>query len=251
MSLGNTLRQASLRDVFIKRELKRIRVEGIDADEVYIEEIIKRCPKGCKILDIGTGTAHIPVSILKKKGEDVEIIAVDISLASVKIAKKNISKYGNVHLLRADGYNLPFKDSSFNEVIVRLAPHSIREAYRVLKENGWYIHRACGQFNCWKEIHEVFGERAFPYAKAEWWKTSFKRLERYNSVGFKDVYEMAFLVKKYYTFEQMVKEMLFNPIVRNFDLKRDIDKLKELERRFGTKDGIRITADPLIILARK
>ena len=156
-----------------------------------------------------------------------------------------------IHVLKADGYHLPFVDSSFDLAVTRLAPHSIKEAYRVLKKGGWYILRACGRFNCWKEVHEVFGKRALPFVRAEWWRTTFSRLEKLRSRGFREVYEMSFLVNKYYTFEQVVKEMTFNPIVEDFNLEKDYGKLKELERRFKTKKGIRITADPLILFGKK
>ncbi len=90
-----------------------------------------------------------------------------------------------------------------------------------------------------------------PYARASWWKTSAGRLERYEMRGFKEVYEMSFLVKRYYTMDQIIKEMLFNPIVKDFDPKKDETRLKELERRCKTERGIRITGDPIIIFGRK
>jgi len=46
---------------------------------------------------------------------------------------KNIA---NLHLLGADGRYLPFKNEAFLLVTSRLAPHSIKEAYRTLKKNG-------------------------------------------------------------------------------------------------------------------
>lgn len=248
--MADTLEQARLRDIFIKEELPRIKIEGIDVDKVYIDKIIEKAPERGKIIDIGTGNAHIPAKLINRN-RNLEIFAIDLSKASVRIAKENCSFSDKIHVLRADGHNLPFRDSVFDEVIVRLAPHSIKEAYRVLKEGRCYIHRACGIYNCWKEIHEIFGERAMPYATAEWWKTSEGRLERYEMRGFKIVYEMSFLVKKYYTMDQIVMEMKFNPIVRDFDPKKDKHKLKELERKYKTKWGIRITGDPLILFARK
>ncbi len=186
-----------------------------------------------------------------KRNRELEIFALDLSEASVKIAKENSSGVENIEILRADGQNLPFRDLAFDVIIVRLASHSIREAHRVLKEGRWYIHRACGAYNCWKEVHEIFGERAEPYSRADWWKSSTGRLERYMMRGFKIVYEMSFLVRRYYTMEQIIKEMLFNPVVKDFDPKKDELKLKELKKRCKTKQGIRITGDPIIILGRK
>jgi ubiquinone/menaquinone biosynthesis C-methylase UbiE len=250
LGMTDTSEQAYLRNSFIKEEIPRIEVEGIDVDEVYINEIVKRALRKEKILDIGTGNAHIPIEIAKRNRE-LEIIAIDLSKTSVKIAKKNSLHFENIHILRADGHNLPFKDLSFDGVIVRLAPHSIREAYRVLKHRGWYIHRACGTWNCWKEIREIFGERALPYATSSWWQTSAGRLGRLEVHGFEVVYEMFFLVKRYYTLNQIIKELQFNPIVKNFDLERDMSKLEELERKHKTTKGIRITGDPIILFGRK
>ena len=82
---------------------------------------------------------------------------------------------------------------------------------------------------------------------AEWWKTSFGRLEKLKQRGFKEVYEMFFLVQKYYTLEQIIKELTFNPIVKDFNPEKDISKLKELEKKYRTQKGIKITADPLIL----
>ena len=248
--MADTQEKAHLRNRFIKEELPGIRVEGVDVDLFYIKEVLKRSKERGKVLDIGTGTAHIPIELLRR-GSHLEIFAIDLSEASLRIAKENSSGVESIHILRADGYSLPFRESAFDEVIVRLAPHSIREAYRVLKRGGWYIHRACGEYNCRKEIHEVFGDRALPYAEASWWRTTSGRLERYKKRGFSQVYEISFHVRRYYTLDQIIMEMRFNPIVRDFDPEKDRSKLEELKRRYGTEKGIRITGYPLIIFAQK
>lgn len=233
--MANISEQAYLRNYFIKEELPRIEVEGIDVDEVYVNEIIKRISRKGKILDIGTGNAHIPIKVAKRNRE-IEIVAIDLSKASVRIVKEN---------------SFPFKDLSFDEVVIRLAPHSIREVYRVLKHGGWYIHRACGTWNCWKEIREIFGERALPYATAGWWQTSVGRLERLEMLGFEEIYEMCFLVRRYYKLNQLIKEIQFNPIIEDFDFERDLSKLEGLKRKHETTKGIRITGDPIILFGRK
>jgi len=213
LGLEDTLEKALLRDEFIREDLKKILLEGVDVDEVYLRRIAGRASKGGIILDIGTGTAHIPLEVARRILE-VEIVTMDLSGASVKIAKRNVeaTNHGErIHVVRADGYNLPFKDQCLDGVIIRLAPHSIAEAHRVLKDGGWYILRACGGYCCGKEIKEIFGERALPFAAADWWKTSTGRLERLDYRGFRDVQEMSYLVKKYYTLEQIIKEMRFDP----------------------------------------
>ena len=62
---------------------------------------------------------------------------------------------------------------------------------------------------------------------------------------------MFFLVNRYYTLEQVVKELRSNPIVKDFNIEKDMRKVRELEERYKTKYGIRITGDPLILLGKK
>jgi release factor glutamine methyltransferase len=58
--------------------------------EILVEEIIKRCKeKNVKsILDIGTGSGNIPISIVKNL-DDVKITSIDISDKALSIAEKN------------------------------------------------------------------------------------------------------------------------------------------------------------------
>jgi ubiquinone/menaquinone biosynthesis C-methylase UbiE len=253
LGLEDTLEKALLRDEFIKEDSKKIVLEGVDVDEVFLKEIAVRVSKGSRILDVGAGTGHVALEIARRI-QEIEIFAMDLSRASTQIAKQNIEATSHdrrIQVIRADGYHLPFKDQCFDEVIVRLAPHSIAEAYRVLRDDGWYILRAAGEHGGGKEIKEIFGERALPFATADWWKTSTGRLERVAYRGFRDVQEFSYLVKKYYTLEQIIKEMRFDPVVKDFDQEIDMPKLKELGKKYVTGIGICLTTDPLILLGRK
>lgn len=62
------------------------------------------------ILDIGTGSGNIAVSLAKYL-PDVRIVGIDISWEALKIAKNNVKKYNlenRVHLLYSDATSLPF-----------------------------------------------------------------------------------------------------------------------------------------------
>jgi release factor glutamine methyltransferase len=63
--------------------------------EIMVEEIIKRCKeKNVKsILDIGTGTGNIPISLIKNTDE-VKITSIDISNKALMVAEKNASLNG-------------------------------------------------------------------------------------------------------------------------------------------------------------
>jgi len=63
--------------------------------EILIEEIIKHCKeKNVKnILDIGTGSGNIPISLIKNMDE-VKITSIDISTKALMVAEKNASMNG-------------------------------------------------------------------------------------------------------------------------------------------------------------
>jgi release factor glutamine methyltransferase len=61
--------------------------------ELLVEEIIKLDPKGENIIDIGTGSGNIVISLAKSIGEKNNFFAVDISEKALRIAKYNAKKH--------------------------------------------------------------------------------------------------------------------------------------------------------------
>jgi len=63
--------------------------------EILVEEIIKRCKeKNVKsILDIGTGSGNIPISLIKNL-EEVTVTSIDISHKALMVAEKNATLNG-------------------------------------------------------------------------------------------------------------------------------------------------------------
>lgn len=103
-----------------------------------------------KMLDIGTGPAHIPLLICSLD-PDAEVVAVDAADHMLRVAKKNCraSPVGTrVHLHKADAKGLAFPDHSFDAVFSNTILHHIpdprpflREAWRVLKPGGVLLIR--------------------------------------------------------------------------------------------------------------
>jgi SAM-dependent methyltransferase len=250
---GDDATQVQMRDHFIKYDKPLIEYEGPNPDDFYIDEILKRCLADSLLLDIGTGTGDTPSKISQKCiPAGVHVVAIDVSSSSAIVSRRNLRDFKNVEILRADGRNLPFKDASFDLAFCRLALHRFGEARRVLRNRGCYISYGYGHTIGWKELEDVqFGDRIIMFCEQEWYKNPVSRLEGLSVGGFREVYEVDFLTKEYYSLDQIQRMLEFDPIIRGFDRDKDKSKLESLQTKYGSDRGIRLTGDPLILFATK
>lgn len=90
--------------------------------ENLVEKVIEVSKKADKILDIGTGSGVIAIT-LAKEIEDSKILAIDISDSALEIAKKNIEIHNvkNVKLVKSD----LFQNVNYNkfDIIVSNPPY--------------------------------------------------------------------------------------------------------------------------------
>jgi ubiquinone/menaquinone biosynthesis C-methylase UbiE len=91
------------------------------------------------ILDLATGSADIPINVVRwarQQDREVEITASDYSADILAIAARRVADYPNIHLLQCDARVVPFADASFDIVLCSLALHhfSPPDAVRVLGE---------------------------------------------------------------------------------------------------------------------
>lgn len=93
---------------------------------------------GKKVLMLGCGTGE--ESIMLREFGATEIIGIDLSEESIKLAKQS---YSNCEFIVADMHTLPFEDNTFDFVYSSLAIHYsndpegvYKEIYRVLNKNG-------------------------------------------------------------------------------------------------------------------
>jgi len=97
------------------------------------------------ILDVGTGTARIPVSLAQRFPRAL-ITAVDLSQEMLKLAQRNVETAQlteRISVQISDGKALPFTNRSFDAVISNSIIHHLpepvtpfREMSRVLKRGG-------------------------------------------------------------------------------------------------------------------
>ncbi len=90
-----------------------------------------------KVLDLACGTAEVG-ALVKEKAE--KVVGLDYSLSMLKVAKR---KYPEIDFVRGDALRTPFKDKSFDTVLVSLALRhfedvkgSLKEIRRILKSGG-------------------------------------------------------------------------------------------------------------------
>jgi ubiquinone/menaquinone biosynthesis C-methylase UbiE len=88
------------------------------------------------ILDLGTGTAQIPIAICRRHS-DCRIMAADMAVNMLEIAKYNIDRDGmlqRIQLSHMDAKKLRFSDEMFDAVISNSIVHHIPEPAPVIAE---------------------------------------------------------------------------------------------------------------------
>lgn len=132
--------------------------DAMDHGEVnrrFVEDMLDflgaaQLPDEAELLDLGTGTAQIPVELCLRRG-DCRVVAVDLSTHMLDLAQYNVEVAGVVErilLQHADAKRLPFEDGRFTCVfsnsIVHHIPdplHVLSESVRVLADDGWLFFR--------------------------------------------------------------------------------------------------------------
>ncbi len=89
-----------------------------------------------EILDLGAGTAQIPIELCRRC-PNVRVIAVDAAENMLTLACKNVATAGlsdRIETVLADAKRLPFADGTFAAVISNSIAHHIAEPARVVAE---------------------------------------------------------------------------------------------------------------------
>lgn len=167
-------------DRILEPEVMDNEIEAYEYDQMDFTEVntdfallaSKLGKKQAKVLDIGTGTAQIPV-ILSDLQPQWHITAVDLAESMLKLAKKNIEKAGKsqqITLTLVDGKKMPYDDQSFDLVICNSLVHHIpnplnlfAEIDRVVKANGSILIRDLLRPESENEIEEIVKQANLDY----------------------------------------------------------------------------------------
>jgi len=94
----------------------------------------------CHVLDLGTGSAQIPIEIIaqvRARGEALRLTAVDLAAEMLVVAKRNVAAVGMadvIRLERLDAKTLPYPDERFAAVVSNSIVHHIPEPREALAE---------------------------------------------------------------------------------------------------------------------
>lgn len=122
--------------------------DGLDHNEVnrmFVADLLDHFPGRGPILDLGTGTARIPIQLcLQDPG--ARVVGIDLARSMLALARRNIAAadLGNrIAVERADAKRLPFGGAVFPAVISNSLVHHmaspevlLREAWRALAPGG-------------------------------------------------------------------------------------------------------------------
>jgi len=111
---------------------------------LYLTRRLERCEEGVlrgwlermesPMLDVGCGSGRYS---LKLADRGVEVISIDLSLRMLKVLLRKLksSRLGeNVHVVLADGENLPFRDGSFRGLLCTLTFDHFQEPKKAILE---------------------------------------------------------------------------------------------------------------------
>jgi ubiquinone/menaquinone biosynthesis C-methylase UbiE len=102
----------------------------------FAEELLAQGNLGRDILDLGTGTARIPIELCKRC-EDVRVMASDAAVSMLELARYNLeveSMIGRIVLHHGDSKKLNFPDAYFDTVMSNSLVHHIPEPMKMLSE---------------------------------------------------------------------------------------------------------------------
>ena len=114
-------------------------MDHAEVNDSFVERIIELGACEGNFLDLGTGTADIPI-LLAQRLPDIEIVAIDLSVNMLKLAMTHVADAGlgnRIVLERVDAKSLPYPDQLFEGVISNSIIHHIPDPMPAL----WEISR--------------------------------------------------------------------------------------------------------------
>ncbi len=121
------------------------RMDHSEVNRRFVEDFLAVSPHLDEVLDLGTGTARIPIELCRRAG-DARVLAIDLSGEMLHLARVNIeiaSLRDRILPQKVDAKGLPFDANRFSAVMSNSIVHHIpdprpalAEAVRVVRVGG-------------------------------------------------------------------------------------------------------------------
>lgn len=105
-------------------------------NDVFVRDLLAAAPAPADVLDLGTGTAQIPI-VLCQRTETCRVMAIDLAVSMLDLARYRVEVAGlvdRIQLAQVDAKELPFRDVAFDVVMSNSIVHHVAEPLRVLSE---------------------------------------------------------------------------------------------------------------------
>lgn len=105
-------------------------------NRVFATDFLQVWNKQNPILDVGTGTAQIPIELCRQH-QDAHLTAIDAASHMLDLGKKNVERAGfqdRIQLQLCDAKQMPFADAEFAAVISNSIVHHIPNPREVIAE---------------------------------------------------------------------------------------------------------------------
>jgi ubiquinone/menaquinone biosynthesis C-methylase UbiE len=120
------------------------------ANTSFVDDLLCFCPSPGDVLDVGTGTAQIPVELCRRT-QNCRVMAADMSRAMLEQARYHIEVHGMIHRIQldlGDANRMLYQDGMFDLVMCNGTLHHfaqpngvLSEAVRVTAEGGCLFFR--------------------------------------------------------------------------------------------------------------
>jgi ubiquinone/menaquinone biosynthesis C-methylase UbiE len=114
-------------------------------NQIFVEDFLSLWDGQSPILDVGTGTAQIPIALVQRHSQ-ARIVAIDLAEHMLALAQKNILRAGleqAIRLERVDAKRLPYAAQTFAAIMSNSIIHHLpqpldgfAEMHRVCRNNG-------------------------------------------------------------------------------------------------------------------
>src|SRR5439155_20407447 len=118
-------------------------MDHAQVNRAFVADLLAVCKPRGNILDVGTGTAQIPIEFCRQSREG-RIVAIDAARHMLEVAKFNVRRAGleeRIELQFTDAKKLPFPDRSFEAVMSNSIVHHIPEPFAVLAGMARVVQR--------------------------------------------------------------------------------------------------------------